>query len=321
MVQAKKVALIAGLSVVTVAVAGIAYLKLAFPKVSPASTEKVESTPELVARGEYLAKHVSVCLDCHAERDWSMYSGPVKPGTEGKGGERFTREMGLPGEYTAPNLTPAHLGDWSDGEIIRAFTVGVRPDGSALFPMMPYQHYAKLSARDRNAIVAYLRTLEPIEAEHPAPVTDFPMSLILPTIPADAPAPPEPDPSDTLAYGEYLANIGGCLECHTPKDHGQPIEGMTLAGGFDFPFPDGTCRSANITPHKTGLGDWTEEQFVARFKNAGETVKPVAGGQPQTVMPWSMYAGMEEQDLRALYAYLQSLEPVDNAVARWEAAG
>lgn len=79
-----------------VAVGFTFYIKSAFPKVSPAPDLKVEVTPERVKRGEYLANHVTVCMDCHSTRDWSKFSGPITPGTEGKGGEEFNEDMGFP---------------------------------------------------------------------------------------------------------------------------------------------------------------------------------------------------------------------------------
>src|SRR5688572_27030454 len=75
--------------VVVVAGAGVAYLFAAYPKVPAAENVTVQATPEKVARGEYLSKHVSGCVDCHAQRDWTKYAGPVIDGTLGRGGESF----------------------------------------------------------------------------------------------------------------------------------------------------------------------------------------------------------------------------------------
>jgi len=89
MKRALKISLyvLAGLAVI--AFAGIAYLKWALPNVGPAPELTIEITPERLERGKYLANHVMLCMDCHAERDWNLFSGPPQPGTEGAGGDRF----------------------------------------------------------------------------------------------------------------------------------------------------------------------------------------------------------------------------------------
>lgn len=309
---------------VLIVLGGIAYVSLALPKVKAAPDITVAPTPDIVARGAYLANNVSVCTDCHSTRDWSKYSGPVVPGTLGRGGEKFSHEFGFPGTFYSKNITPYNLGDWTDGELYRVITTGVTREGEPLFPVMPYTAYAQMDPADIKAIIAYLRTLEPLRSEVPASQADFPMNLIMRTIPADPPAPGKRPPmSDTVAYGRYLTIIAACTDCHTPQDKGQRIEGMYLAGGFEFRMPNGIIRSANITPHTTsGIGSWTAEQFVERFKYYDQPQNqalPVQQGQPNTVMPWTRYAGMTETDLRAIYAYLRTVEPNSHAVEKFTA--
>src|SRR5262245_53035786 len=142
--------------------AGAIYFVASFPKVGPARNLVIESTPERVARGRYLANHVAACFFCHGTRNFDYYAGPIVPGTEAKGGEEFKGEFGT---IYLPNLTPAALGNWSDGEIELALVAGVNQEGKALFPMMPYREYGKMNEEDINAIVAYLRTLPSIPNE------------------------------------------------------------------------------------------------------------------------------------------------------------
>jgi hypothetical protein len=73
------------------------------------------ATPERIKHGEYLANHVTICIDCHSQRDYSIWSGPVVPGSFGQGGEAFTQDLGFPGKFYAKNLTPEHIGNWTDG--------------------------------------------------------------------------------------------------------------------------------------------------------------------------------------------------------------
>src|SRR4051812_32370074 len=97
------------------------------PSLRPASTEVVERTPARLDRGRYLVEHVSACLFCHSQHDWSKYTGPVKPGTEGAGGTCLGASSDVPGEVCTENLTddPHGLWRWSDGEIMRAIREGV----------------------------------------------------------------------------------------------------------------------------------------------------------------------------------------------------
>lgn len=307
--------------IILVLAGGFVYLQAAFPDVPPATEVDVEGTEQQVERGKYLAEHVAVCIDCHSTRDWSKFSGPITPGTFGKGGDIFSEELGFPGTFYAKNITPHNLGDWTDGEIYRTITTGVTKDGRPMFPVMPYPSYGKMDPEDVKSIIAYIRTLEPIEFESPESKANFPMNLILRTIPQSADPVERPNPQDSIAYGKYLITIGGCSDCHTPQEQGVDIEGMFLAGGFEFNAPWGAVRSSNITPHKeTGIGNWSKETFVNRFKEFDVPVDSLAEVGEQefnTIMPWQMYAGMTTEDLEAIYAYLQTVEPVENQVVKF----
>lgn len=297
----------------------MAYIKLALPNVGDAPTLTVNKTPERVARGEYLANHVTVCIDCHSTRDYTLFSGPITPGTQGKGGESFSQKEGFPGLFTAKNITPSGIGNWTDGEIYRAITTGVSRDGHAFFPVMPYPYYGKMADEDVQSIIAYVRTLKPIENKPADSKADFPFNFILNTIPKKAEPMPLPDPKDELATGKYLVMISGCVECHTQAEQGQIIQEKSFAGGRDFKMPTGMLYTPNITPDKeTGIGNWTKEAFITRFRSyADSTYKPgkVGSNDFQTIMPWTMYGGMNEQDLGAIYTYLTSLKPIHNKVA------
>ena len=301
---------------------GGAYVAFAFPKVDDPSDVEVKTNEEMLQRGEYLTQHVTVCLDCHAERDWSRFAGPAKPGTEGAGGEHFPPEMGFPGDFYSKNITPAGIGDWTDGELIRAITEGVTREGKAMFPLMPYPYYRHLCERDLHAIVGNIRSLEPIERDVPETKLHFPMNLIVGTIPQPAEPWACPEPT-TPEYGKYLTTIAGCKECHTQQDKGEQLPGMEFAGGWEFALPKGGfVSSANISPDpETGIGSWTKAQFVARFRAFAnpEALVDVKPGGFNTIMPWSMYAGMTEEDLGAIYDYLKTQKPVKHQVNRFRA--
>lgn len=310
------------LGVLVVAIGGgILYLLIAYPDVGPPLDISIESTQTQVERGKYLAEHVAACIDCHSTRDWSKFSGPIEPGTYGKGGDVFNEDMGFPGTFYAKNITPHNLGNWTDGEIYRTITTGVTKNNRPMFPLMPYPSYGKMDPDDVKAIIAYLRTLESIAYEAPESKANFPMNLILRTMPKPAEPMEKPTPENPIAYGKYLTTIAGCADCHTPQNRGVAIEEMFMAGGFEYKMPFGTIRSSNITPHtETGIGNWNQEMFVQRFKQydiPNDSLSDIAADKFNTVMPWKMYSGMTEEDLKAIYAYLQTIEPVENKVRKF----
>lgn len=261
-------------------------------------------------------------MDCHSTRDFTRFAGPVVTGTEGKGGEAFPREMGFPGNFYARNITPAAIGDWTDGDVIRALTTGVSKHGESLFPLMPYLSYGKADQEDVESIVAYLRTLKPIVNPVPAREFDFPLQLVVRTIPQPASFTTRPSPADKIAHGEYLTRMASCSECHTPKDQGAPKPGMEFAGGMAITWPwGGTVHAANITPDAdTGIGAWSEEQFVQKFKAFESTPDQVLSEKDRmenTIMPWKAYAGMTREDLAAIYAFLRTKKPVINRIEKF----
>jgi mono/diheme cytochrome c family protein len=244
---------------------GVLYINLTYPKISPAPEITIEPTPERLARGEYLFHHVSLCVDCHSDRDNTFFSAPIIPGSEGKGGNQIE---GAPGKIYASNITPAAIGEWTDGEVLRAITSGVSKDGRPLAPMMPYMEYRQLSQEDAYALVTYTRTLKPIDNKVPESSLDFPLNLIFRTIPTDYESLQHPDSSDSKKMGEYLSIIAGCKFCHSPVEKGIPVAGAEFTGGHEFEFPGrGIVHSANLTPDKaSGIGSWNRETFIARFK-------------------------------------------------------
>ena len=299
------------------------YVRMGLPSV-PVEDITIDYTEERIKRGEYLANTVTVCMDCHSVRDWSKFSAPPTPGTMGAGGDRFDQSMGFPGVFYAKNITPAGISRYTDGELYRVITSGVSKEGKAMFPVMPYPYYSKMDREDIYSIIAYLRSLPSIESEVMESEPDFPMNFIINTIPQPANPQPRPDKSDQLAYGAYLTNASACIECHTNVDKGQIIPELAFSGGREFAFPDGSVlRSSNITPHPTGIGSWTEEMFIARFTmyaDSAYVIPSVVPGEFNTIMPWAMYGQMEREDLAAIYAYLKTVNPIENKVVKFAPA-
>lgn len=285
--------------------------------------------PEMIERGRYLADNVTICTTCHSERDWRYYGGPYVEETYGHGGEDFTELFLFPDgtRLESTNLTPSGVGDWSDRALGRAITGGIDPDGEMIFLMMPFYQYRFMARPDLEALVAYLRTLpehesEVAERELKYRVLDDVgwMFVAPPALQADVPGEPR-----SARRGKYLANLASCRWCHTSTDVlGFPVPGTEWAGGMGFPVPEpggGWVFSPNITPdEETGLGRWTEEQFIARFRASSRDAVHAAqlgGGGFNSPMAWSAYSGMSDDDLAAIYAFLMRRPKVRNEVPRW----
>jgi cytochrome c553 len=252
---------VAGLSaLVSFAALGLAasgYWKLNRSHANPVPDIAVAGTPEQVERGERLA---FMCAGCHAADGEAPFEG-----------NDFLAETGAPpvGRFYAPNLTPTHLGVWSDGEIVRAIREGVHRTGRSLV-IMPSEVFRHLSDADVEALVAYLRSQPAVEPDTPSPrlnVLGAAMVNFAPLLVAQAPI-TEPvhgaEPGRTLEYGRYVASFA-CAGCH----------GDDLTGIEDFGAP---------TLIGAALG-WTDEDFATFFEKG---VRP-GGGAPvdAEAMPWS----------------------------------
>lgn len=300
----------------TTGVTSLSILAAALIGLAPAPAWSGEPTKAQIERGGYIFK-LADCNGCHSVHDDSKLGWPVVPGGAGKG-QVFPDTLGLPGTVVAPNITPdkeTGIGTWTDAGKIRAIRDGVGREGKPLFPMMPSSFYRSMSDSDVVALVAYMNTLPPVK--NVLPRTKLPPGMAFPS-PPPAGSVPDPDRTNKVKYGEYLATLGACVDCHTPEAEGRPVESKRFAGGREFRFPGAVVVSANITPDPdTGIGSWTEQQFVARFRayrQYAEKGSPAAGPEAFTIMPWLALSQATRDDLGAIHAYLKTIPPVSNKV-------
>jgi mono/diheme cytochrome c family protein len=257
-------------------------------------------SPASVERGRYLMQGVVACGNCHTPR-----------GPQGQ----LLADRGLSGGFVfeeppfravAPNITPdaeTGIGKWTDAQLARAIREGIRPDGSVIGPPMPIEFYRELSDADLGAIVAYLRAQPPVRNAVAKSKYNIPLP---PNYGPPVKTVALPSPTDKVRYGKYLADIGHCMDCHTPRDaKGQLKHGSIGAGGFVFKGPWGESVSRNLTPHPAGLKDWTDAQIIAAIRT-GKDRK----GQPyKPPMGYDFYKNISDADMAALVAYLRSLKP------------
>ena len=256
-----------------------------------AASPPIPSDSAAVARGRHLSRAISKCVDCH-DNDL--------------GGKVVFDAMPM-GRVVAPNLTSGRGGiasNRSDDDFLRAIRHGIGVGGRAL-ALMPARNYWHMGDADAGALVAYLRTLPPVDRE--LPPTAFGLVGRMLVLKGDLnpmfeakemdhtarrPAPPAAD--TTVDYGRYLAEIGGCTGCHGPTLSGGPIPGA----------PPETPPASNITPE--GIGTWSEQDF---FKALREGVRPNGTPIDTTLMPIPLTREMTDLETKAIYMYLRTVPP------------
>lgn len=284
------------------------------PRKRALTTRHFGPTPERLKRGEYIVEHLALCYGCHTAFDAKGKNMPQF--LEAKGAGRIMADQG-DFRVVAPNITPdpeTGIGNWTDDELARAIREGISRDGRALFPMMPYKTFSHMSDEDLASVIVYLRSQPAARHQLPKTHLPFPVSRLINNAPQPVTTMAAPDPSNTVAHGQYLvAGAGICGECHTPRDsHGQPVAGMYMAGGNIFDEGGRAVASANITPDPSGISYYDQALFLQMMHTGS-----VRGRKLDVMMPTWAFGGLNDQDLKAIYAYLRTIPPahhrIDNA--------
>lgn len=230
------------------------------------------------------------CQECHGED---------------LGGGTVLDDPGL-GYVDAPNLTTGQGGiasNYSDQDWVRAIRHGVKKDGTSVF-IMPSDGFYYLSDADLGGIIAYMKTIPPVDREvRPQGLT--PLAKILyaagafgdllyaETIPHDV-RPPAPAAGVTVEYGEYLVNAHGCRFCH-----GEQLSGKQ-------PAEPGSPLAPNLTPGGE-LADWNEADFFTLIRTG---ITP-SGRKLSNFMIWEGLSHMTDEEIRAMWMYLQSVPALE----------
>jgi mono/diheme cytochrome c family protein len=280
---------------------------------APYPAIKATTDTALIARGKYLVFGPAHCANCHgAKGSWER----VEKGEEValSGGNKFDLPIG---DVYVRNITPdveTGIGRLTDAEVARMLRYGVRPDGTAVLPFMPFHN---VSDEDLTAIISYLRSQKPVKNKIPENSVNVlgmvvKAFMLKPTGPTgEVPKAVKKDTS--AAYGKYLAmSVANCYGCHTNRDMmtgafiGEPFAGgMTMESSYEpekyyFITP-------NLTPDSTGrLFGWSQDLFIKRFRK-GKLL-------PGTHMPWGPFSRMSDDELKAIYNFLKTVKPVKNAI-------
>ncbi|WP_239490313.1 cytochrome c [Luteitalea sp. TBR-22] len=257
---------------------------------APGADPAVEALARAVGRGKHLVETRYSCNSCHG-RDL--------------GGSTVISSPFI-GVWAAPNLTTG------PGSVTQGFTAldwdravrhGIRHSGKT--SSMPVTEFRAMSDHELSDIVAYIRSLPPVDRQMP-PVrlgplfsfllaTDRDATLVTYTIDHQASHAAEPPPlAASKELGQHIAQV--CTGCHGPR-----FSGGAIAGDPGMPVV------ANLTMHETGLKGWTEADFLRAMQQGrrkdGTEIKPQ--------MPWRQLGQMGETELKAVWAFLQTLPPVE----------
>lgn len=279
--------LIAVVGLLVVAVFGISSYRMSRTIAFTDGAPPIPTDTATLARGRYLATAIAKCTECHGADL----------------GGKLAVDAGPVGTMYGPNLTSGVGGlgpSRTDADLVHAVRHGLGP-GGRLLRFMPSLDWFGMADEDVGAIVAYVRSVPPVDRTMPASVVK-PLGRALyvagqlPLHEAElidhaAPRAPRPASGATAEYGAYLARIGGCTGCHGPG----------LSGGQVPGTPPEFKPAANLTPE--GIGHYTEADFFTALR---EGRKP-DGSAIDPFMPWALTKLMTDDDTRAIWKYLISV--------------
>ena len=274
----------------------------------------MESTPERVARGKLISE--MLCKECHFDAATGRLTGQRMADVPKELGAAYSKNI---------TQDPQHgIGAWSDGEIAYLLRTGIRKDGTYTPPWMV--KLPRLADEDIHSIIAFLRSGDSLvqaapvadRESEPTLLTKFLCRVAFKPFPYPDREIKAPPISDKLAYGKYVVqDYLDCYGCHSADFktmdavHPEKSQGY-LGGGNAMTGMDGKpIYTANLTPDgETGMGKWTEADFVKTMRT-GTRPDGRAMRYPMTRIP-----GLTDEELQAVYAYLKTVPPLHNAVAR-----
>ena len=248
----------------------------------------VPTDADALARGQHLS-YIMGCVSCHGA---DLQGAP------------FTADPAINLYLPAPNLTTGQGGvaaTYTDTDWVRAIRHGIGQDGRVL-GAMPSNFFANLNDDDLGALIAYAKSVPPVDNDLGPRQINFPASLIFGTlayndlpvanIDHDNTGLAKPAAGPTAEYGAYLAGITACGDCHGFNLEGRPPEAAE----------QGPPAGPDLTPGSRSSG-WTAEQFAMALRT-GQTPD---GQQLSSEMPWAYYSVMSDDEVQAIWLYLQSI--------------
>ncbi|HNO31572.1 MAG TPA: c-type cytochrome [Anaerolineales bacterium] len=256
---------------------------------APEETVSISTDAESIANGKHIFQFRG-CEACHGEN------------LEGK---VYLDDPAI-GKVISTNLTTGQGGvgnDMSDADWVRAIRHGLRKDGTGLL-FMPSTEFYYLSDEDLGDVIAYVKSIPPMDNEQPVSSLSFVGRIVMTLvkdltfipaelIPHEAARPTAPEVGITPEYGAYLTQ--SCHVCHGPTMSGGVIPGLPSSWP---PAPNLTLGDGSVLP------TWTKQDFITALRTG---MTPSGVELRSQYMPWGSYKFMSDDELKAVWAYLQSL--------------
>jgi len=274
---------------------------------------RAEYSPERMARGKVLVG--TLCIGCHINREVGNLSGGLMPDAP--------KEFGIIYSQNITNDKQYGIGNWSDAEIMYLLRTGIKKNGEYAPPYK--EKLPSLSDEDMASIIVFLRSDDPWVAASSIPdkpcepsfLTKFLSNTVFKPFPMPDNEILMPDTSNVVEWGGYLAKNMGCYTCHSAdfktNDYLNPEKSVGYFGGGNKPLSlEGEIMlTPNITPDKeSGIGNWTKEQFIRAVKSGQ------VEGQEALRYPMNPYVRLSDDEVAAIYEYLQTIPPIKNKVVR-----
>ena len=264
-----------------------------------AQAHAAEDEAQLIKKGEYLSR-LGDCMACHSVEGKPAYSG----------GLALESDLGT---IYSTNITPDKehgIGNYTEEQFTAAVREGVLPDGTHLYPAMPYPDYAKITDEDMHALYVYfMKGVEP--SSEPSPETDlsFPfnqrwgMMFWNWAFTDDTAFEPIKGASEEVNRGAYIVEgLGHCSSCHTPRGIGMNEKALDSS---DEDFLAGGELNSWSVPALRGMPHWTTEEVI-EYLQTGRNDKAAVGGEMKSVIEHST-SHMTDADLKAIAAYMKYL--------------
>ncbi|NIF22568.1 c-type cytochrome [Candidatus Pantoea multigeneris] len=260
---------------------------------------QAEDNAALIKQGEYLSR-LGDCMACHSVAGKPAYAGGL------------AIESNL-GTIYSTNITPDKqhgIGNYTEQQFSDAVRKGVLPDGSRLYPAMPYPDYAKISDEDMHALYVYfMQGVQPSAEQPPETSLSFPFSQRWGmrfwnwAFADNKPFQPIGGASEQVNRGAYIVeSLGHCGSCHTPRGFGMNEKALDSS---DSQFLAGGSLNNWDVPSLRGLPRWSEAEIVD-YLQSGRNDKASVGGEMKSVIEHSS-SHMTDADLQAIAAYLKFL--------------
>jgi mono/diheme cytochrome c family protein len=283
--------------------------------VAPTAEFHAEPSAQRLARGKYLVEDTAHCFLCHGQSDFGVGLGQPKPGTEGSGQiikDDDNDDKIFPDGITVPNITPdmeTGAGSWADWQFERAIRHGIGHDGRKLIDLMPYSYFRSLTDEDVTSVIVYIRSLPAVRHTLPKMRVNYEVKT---SMHPEMEAAVTPDATDQIRRGWYLVRVAQCSGCHTPYDeNGAPVADKMFGGGLHFKGDWGEVVTPNITCHPSGISHYDAAMFIKTIRTGRSSggVRDLA-----TIMPYSYFRRMNDEDLSAIFAFIHSVKPVFHEV-------